>query len=407
MACTLGPMAVLTLEIVEGSDAGRSVALAGDVVIGRDAAADLTLSDKLVSRRHARVHTDVDGAVIEDLGSSNGTFVNDVEIAEPTRLEVGDKLLIGESVMHLRRAMEESIVSPPLNRAAEDLIGSQLAGYRIEAIVARGGMGVVYRAEHVRLGRKVALKLLPPDLAVNEGFRERFEGESRLAAAIDHPNIIPLYDAGKADGLLYLTMRFVDGSDLRALLEREGPLQLERAISIVGQIGGALDAAHARGLVHRDVKPGNILVASGTGPEDSDHCYLTDFGLTRDTASTQRLTAAGEFVGTIDYAAPEQIQGDSHGGAADQYSLGCVFYECLVGHPPFTHATELDVMWAHINDPAAPVSEARSDLPKGIDAVLARAMAKIPEDRFETCAAMTAAARATIEGGRWRTRRSR
>ena len=159
--------------------------------------------------------------------------------------------------------------------------------------------------------------------------------------------------------------------------------------------------------MHRDVKPGNILVASGTGPEDSDHCYLTDFGLTRDTASTQRLTAAGEFVGTIDYAAPEQIQGDSHGGAADQYSLGCVFYECLVGHPPFTHNTELDVMWAHINDPAPPVSESRSDLPKGIDAVLARAMAKLPDDRYESCAAMTSAARATLEGGRWRGRRSR
>jgi hypothetical protein len=274
-------------------------------------------------------------------------------------------------------------------------IGSELAGYRIEAMIGRGGMGVVYRAEHLRLGRKVALKLLPPELAENVGFRDRFESESRLAAAIDHPNIIPLYEAGDAEGLLFITMRFVDGLDLKALLQREGPLPLERVISIVAQVGGALDAAHARGLVHRDVKPANVLVASGAGPEASDHCYLTDFGLTKDTSSAVAITGTGQFVGTIAYVAPEQIDGAEQGGATDQYALGCVFYECLTGHQPFERKTDLDVIWAHLNDEPPLVSELRTDLPPGIDEVVARAMAKAPEDRHANCAAMVLAARAT------------
>jgi len=431
-------MTALTLEIVEGPDAGMRVALASTLQIGRDPSADLRLDDELASRHHATIRAEPDGAVIEDLGSSNGTFVNDVEILEPTLVTAGDKLLIGSSVIELRAvpappppapaapppAAPGPVVpaAPPLvarpssagapDEAEETLpvggdprIGTELAGYLIEAVVGRGGMGVVYRAEHLRLKRKVALKLLPPELAANEGFRERFECESQLAAAIDHPNIIPLYDAGRADELLFLTMRFVDGFDLKALLTQEGPLPLERAVSIVAQIGGALDAAHARGLVHRDVKPANVLVASGAGPEASDHCYLTDFGLTKDTSSSLNLTGTGQFVGTIDYVAPEQIQGDKPKGAADQYALGCVMYETLTGHPPFERATELDVMWAHLNEDPPPPSTRRSDLPRGIDAVLARAMAKVPAERHESCTAMASAARATMEG-RWR-RRSR
>ena len=456
-------MTALTLEIVEGPDAGMRVALASALQIGRDPSADVRLDDELASRHHATIRAEPDGAVIEDLGSSNGTFVNDVEILEPTLVTAGDKLLIGSSVIELRAvpappppappppAPPAPAASPPAppapapaapppatpplaapgpvvpaapplvarpssagapDEAEETLpvggdprIGTELAGYLIEAVVGRGGMGVVYRAEHLRLKRKVALKLLPPELASNEGFRERFECESQLAAAIDHPNIIPLYDAGRADELLFLTMRFVDGLDLKALLTQEGPLPLERAVSIVAQIGGALDAAHARGLVHRDVKPANVLVASGAGPEASDHCYLTDFGLTKDTSSSLNLTGTGQFVGTIDYVAPEQIQGDKPKGAADQYALGCVMYEALTGHPPFERATELDVMWAHLNEDPPPPSTRRSDLPRGIDAVLARAMAKVPAERHESCTAMASAARATMEG-RWR-RRSR
>ncbi|HTN22745.1 MAG TPA: serine/threonine-protein kinase [Solirubrobacteraceae bacterium] len=275
-------------------------------------------------------------------------------------------------------------------------IGSELGGYRIEALIGRGGMGVVYRAEDLRLGRKVALKLLAPELAANEGFRERFERESRLAAAIDHPHIIPLYEAGDAEDLVFIVMRFVDGIDLKALLEREGPLPLGRALTIAGQVGGALDAAHERGLVHRDVKPANVLVASGGGggADASDHCYLTDFGLTKDTSQDAGLTGTGQFVGTIAYVAPEQINGAEQGGATDQYALGCVLYECLTGHQPFERDNELDIMWAHLDDEPPAVTAHRPELPPAIDAALARALAKLPEERYASCAAMVAAVRA-------------
>ena len=274
-------------------------------------------------------------------------------------------------------------------------IGTELGGYRIEAVIGRGGMGVVYRAEDLRLGRKVALKLLAPEMAANEGFRERFEIESRLAAAIDHPHIIPLYEAGDAEGLVFIVMRFVDGIDLKALLEREGPLPLARALTLVGQVGGALDAAHERDLVHRDVKPANVLVATSGGVEASDHCYLTDFGLTKDTSQNVGLTGTGQFVGTIAYVAPEQINGATQSGPTDQYALGCVLYECLTGHQPYERDNELDIMWAHLGEDPPSVTQHRPDLPPAIDAALARALSKEPEDRYESCAAMVAAVRAT------------
>ena len=416
---------MLTLEIVEGPGAGTSLELVGEVEIGRDPGSGLHLDDRLVSRHHAVIRPDGDGAVIEDLGSSNGTLVNDLEISAPTRLAPGDRLLIGDCVV----VVGEAVVAPPppappAAAAAAPLIapppgddadatapledddpriGSELAGYLIEAVVGRGGMGVVYRAKDLRLGRKVALKLLTPDFAANEGFRDRFEWESKLAASIDHPNIIPLYDAGAADGLLFLTMRFVVGMDLKGLLEREGPLPFERAVSIIGQVAGALDAAHARGLVHRDVKPANVLVRIGAGVDGADHCYLTDFGLTKDTSSSLQLTGPGEFVGTIDYVAPEQIQGLPLSGPADQYALGCVLYQLVVGERPFVGDTDLDVLWAHLNEDPPVASASRPDLPRGFDAVLARAMAKSPDDRFASCSEMASAARATL-GSRWRRR---
>ncbi|MEA2150441.1 MAG: hypothetical protein QOD69_2271 [Solirubrobacteraceae bacterium] len=275
-------------------------------------------------------------------------------------------------------------------------IGSVLGGYRIEALIGRGGMGVVYRAEDLRLGRKVALKLLAPELAANQGFRERFETESRLAAAIDHPHIIPLYEAGDAEGLVFIVMRFVDGIDLKALVELEGPLPLARALTIAGQVGGALDAAHERGLVHRDVKPANVLVATGGGGlEASDHCYLTDFGLTKDTSQNLGLTGTGQFVGTIAYVAPEQINGAALSGATDQYALGCVLYECLTGRPPYARDDELHIMWAHLGDEPPPVTAHRPELPPALDGALARALAKEPEERYGSCAAMVAAVHAT------------
>ena len=185
-------------------------------------------------------------------------------------------------------------------------VGTEIAGYRVEAFISRGGMAVVYRGHDRRLGRRVALKLLAPELSQDERFQQRFLRESRLAASLDHPNIVPIYEAGEASGLLYIVMRYVEGSDLRALLDREGPLDLARTISIMRQVGAALDAAHARGLVHRDVKPGNILIASGTGREDPDHVYLTDFGLTKRSSSLSGQTTTGRFIGTMDYVAPSR-----------------------------------------------------------------------------------------------------
>ncbi len=280
--------------------------------------------------------------------------------------------------------------------ATDARIGSELAGYRIEAPIGRGGMGVVYRAEQLRLGRKVALKLLAPEMAENEGFRARFEHESRLAALLDHPNIVPLFEAGEADGLLFISMRYVEGTDLRDLLSREGRLDPERALAIAAQVASALDAAHGRGLVHRDVKPGNILIASDSAADRPEHCYLTDFGLTKDTSSPVELTATGTFVGTIDYIAPEQIEGASPAGLGDQYALGCVLFECLTGQLPFAREDELGVMWAHLQDQPPVVTAVRPDLPPAIDAVITRALAKDPEQRYATCTAMVAAARAAL-----------
>jgi serine/threonine-protein kinase len=279
--------------------------------------------------------------------------------------------------------------------ATDARIGSELAGYRIETVIGRGGMGVVYRAEQIRLGRKVALKLLAPEMAANAGFRARFEHESRLAAALDHPNIVPLYEAGEAGGLLFISMRYVEGTDLRKLLNARGRLEPHRAVDIAAQVAGALDAAHMRGLVHRDVKPGNILIAPGVagGPE---HCYLTDFGLTKDTSSPVELTATGTFVGTIDYIAPEQIEGAAPDGRGDQYALACVLFECLTGHPPFPRDQEIVVMWAHLQDAPPAVTAERPDLPPAIDDVIARGMAKVPGERFASCTAMVDAARAAL-----------
>jgi hypothetical protein len=286
-----------------------------------------------------------------------------------------------------------------VSMATDARIGSELAGYRIEVPIGRGGMGVVYRAEQLRLGRKVALKLLAPELAENQGFRARFEHESRLAAALDHPNIVPLFEAGEADGLLFISMRYVEGTDLRALLARQGPLEPERALAIAGQVGSALDAAHMRGLVHRDVKPGNILIAGDASPDAPEHCYLTDFGLTKDTSSPVELTATGTFVGTIDYIAPEQIEGAKPDGRGDQYALACVLFECLTGHPPFPHDEEISVMWAHLQDAPPTVTADHPELPAAIDAVIAQAMAKAPKERYATCTAMVAAARAALLSG--------
>jgi serine/threonine-protein kinase len=228
------------------------------------------------------------------------------------------------------------------------LTGTVLAGFRVKSLVGEGAMGAVYLAEEISSGRRVALKLLAPELARDERFRQRFLRESQLAGSLDHPHIVRTVASGDENGLLYLAMEYVEGADLRELLQREGRLDPERAIDLIGQVGGALDAAHAVGLVHRDVKPRNILVAEDASGE---HAYLCDFGLARHVSSVSSLTGERGFVGTIDYVPPEQIEGGKIDGRADYLLAGCVLYECLAGTRPFDRESELSVVFAHLNEP--------------------------------------------------------
>ncbi|HYN17343.1 MAG TPA: serine/threonine-protein kinase, partial [Actinomycetes bacterium] len=275
--------------------------------------------------------------------------------------------------------------------------GTEVAGYRIVEQAGRGGMGVVYRAEETGLGgRAVALKLLPPALAGDPDFRARFLREMRVAAAIDHPNIIPIYRAGEDRGLLYLAMRYVHASDLRRVLEAEGRLEPGRALAILGQVARALDAAHASGLVHRDVKPGNVLLAPPDLDGDAEHVYLVDFGLARSDSDDRSVGGGGSFLGTPRYAAPEQAAGQPVDGRSDGYALGCVLYECLTGQPPFPGGSGEAVLLAHLEAVPPRVTALRPDLPPAIDQVVARAMAKDPADRFPSCRALVAAARQAL-----------
>jgi serine/threonine-protein kinase len=274
-------------------------------------------------------------------------------------------------------------------------VGTDLGPYRIEAVIGRGGMGVVYLATHAGLDRKVALKLLAPDYADEEAFRARFLRESRMAAAIDHPNIIPIYDAGDVDGVYFLAMRYVEGTDLDTLI-RAGPLAPRTAIGILVQIASALDAAHEAGLVHRDVKPANVLLASGKGVDRADHAYLTDFGLTKHRGSETGLTQGGAFLGTLDYIAPEQVEGKPVDGRADQYALACLAFHGLSGRVPFARETDIAVAMAHLRDAPPSLVELRPELPGAVDGVLARGMAKRPDDRYPDCRALVEDLRAAL-----------
>ncbi|WP_423835983.1 serine/threonine-protein kinase [Streptomyces endophytica] len=274
------------------------------------------------------------------------------------------------------------------------LRGRRIAEYLLQDEIGRGGMAVVYRAEDLRLGRTVAVKLLAPELARNDSFRQRFARESRVAAAIDHPHIVPVFEAGETEGMLYIAMRYVQGKDLAALLAREGPLSLETTCRIALQVASALDAAHAHDLVHRDVKPGNILIAEGTDSDRPEHAYLTDFGLTKKSLSLTGLTRVGQFVGTLDYVAPEQISGRPVDGRCDVYSLACVVFEMLTGAPPFRREDDMALLWAHMNAAPPVLTTLRPDLPPAVDPVFTRSLAKTPDDRYETCRGFVAALRA-------------
>jgi len=274
-------------------------------------------------------------------------------------------------------------------------IGTEIGGCLIEEEIGRGGMGVVFRATQLRLGRRVALKLIAPELARDEGFRRRFERESRVAASIDHPHVVPLYEAGEEHGQLFLTMRYVEGTDLDEVIAAGRGLEPARAARIVQQVSSALDAVHRQGLVHRDVKPANVLL-SGEGVDE--HAYLSDFGLTKEAASKSALTHTGHWVGTADYVAPEQLEGKPIDARTDVYALGCLLYQALTGSVPFP-GTELTKMWGHVNSPP-PAPSAGDPGSPAFDAVVARSMAKDPEERFPSAGDLGRAAEAAARGER-------
>jgi ABC-type oligopeptide transport system substrate-binding subunit/class 3 adenylate cyclase/streptogramin lyase/tRNA A-37 threonylcarbamoyl transferase component Bud32 len=270
----------------------------------------------------------------------------------------------------------------------EVALGSVLAGFRIERLLGSGAMGAVYLAEDVHLKRKVAVKVLARELAQDERFRRRFLLESQLAASLEHPHIVPIYGAGEEGDVLYLAMKYVEGYDLRELIDASERLEDERALNLLGQIGDALDAAHGLGLVHRDVKPANILI----GPGDVEHGYLCDFGLARHASTVASLTSEHGFVGTISYVAPEQIESGAVDSRADVYALGCVLYECLTGVTPFDRDGDLQVVFAHLKEPPPLITSLRPDLADEIDAVVHKALAKSPDERFSTCGELVAEA---------------
>ena len=272
--------------------------------------------------------------------------------------------------------------------------GDRLADYRIDAVVGRGGMGLVYRAWHDRLQRAVAIKVIAPELAAESTFRARFEQESLLAAQIEHPGSIPVYEVGESARLLFIVMRYIDGVDVGELFTAGAARPAARGID--GQSGsGLLDAAHARGLVHRDVKPGNMLVSGGIGTE---HIYLTDFGITKRIADGGGLTATGLVVGTVDYVAPEQVLGRPVDARSDVYALGCVLYELLTGVVPFPRDTDVARLFAHVNDPPPAPRQLAPAVPRELDAVVTKAMAKNPDERYLSAGDLGRAAIAGAEG---------
>jgi serine/threonine-protein kinase len=274
-------------------------------------------------------------------------------------------------------------------------LGTVIAGFRVKSFIGQGSMGAVYLSEDREAGRLVALKLLTPLLTGDERFRQRFMREAEIAASLDHPHVVSTVTFGEEDGRLYLAMNYVEGSDLRELLRREGRLDPERTLRLLAQVADALDAAHAAGLVHRDVKPGNILV---TGAPGGEHAYVCDFGLARHVSSVSSLTGDRGFVGTIDYVPPEQIAGAPIDGRADVYSLGCVLYECLTGERPFERESELALIYAHLNDAPPRATDLSPELPEAFDGVLATALAKEPDERYGTCGELVAASRSALAG---------
>ena len=277
--------------------------------------------------------------------------------------------------------------------------GTELGGYRIEQQIGSGGMGIVYRVTNVALGRVYALKVLAPELAEDEQFRRRFQREMQIAASIDHPNVVGIHYAGEQDGFLFLAMDYVHGEDLRQLILRDGAVDPARAVGILTQVGFALDAAHAKGLVHRDIKPGNVLLTIRDGEE---RAYLTDFGLAKRSSTLAELTVAGSIVGTADYMAPEQVRGDPSDVRTDIYALGCVFFQMLTGKVPYERDTTLATMFAHVNDPPPVLEPPLVDEFPEFTPVVQQAMAKKPEDRYLSAGDLARDAAAALSGARYK-----
>ncbi len=268
--------------------------------------------------------------------------------------------------------------------------GSTFAGYEVESVVGAGGIGILYRAHQVRLDRLVALKLVEPEVARDPVIRERLRREARTVAALDHPNVVPLYEAGEEDGTVYIVTRWVEGTELGTLIQGGGPLEPGRAARTAAQIAAALEVAHEKGLVHRDVKPSNVILT----PED--HVYLTDFGLAKRAGTAAGLTAVDQMLGTVDYVAPEQIEGSEPDARGDVYALGCVLFESLTGEPPFaSQKGGMAKMWAHVNAAPPSVRERRPDVPPALEDVIRRATAKAPDAR-PTAAAFRAEVLAAV-----------
>lgn len=378
------------LVVTAGNARGRRLELFEELVLGRAVTGAGRFSDDPeLSRRHARVARDASGQLtVEDLGSANGTFVNSERVSGPQPLNPGDSLRVGTTMLELSEVDRRpaapvetppAAAAPPVPEIPAGLVlpsGSVFAGCRVEGMISHGDMGVVYRADELALQRPVALKLILPEYSEDERFRERFRRESKITAAISHPNVIPVFDAGQEEGLLYIMMRLVEGTDLRALIAAEGPLDPLRAARIVRQVGAALDAAHARGMLHRDVKPSNVLLAR------RDHVYLTDFGLAKRADSAEGLTRHGTIVARAEYVAPEQILDQRVDARADIYALGCLLFEALTGEPPFARYSGGSGALAHVEAPRPSPVDLCPDLPREFDDVVGRGMATDPRERY-------------------------
>ncbi|MGZ6340520.1 MAG: protein kinase domain-containing protein, partial [Candidatus Limnocylindrales bacterium] len=414
------------LMITAGAAAGRRLVVEDELIVGRAGTGDGRLSDDLrLSRRHARIARDAGGRLtIEDLGSANGTFVNGERVQGTRVLSVGDTVQIGSTTLELSDVGPKSAAPPmppaapaappappraaeppppskppppraapppppqrrppvPASSAADRQgvapvlpLDSVFAGCRVEEVIGYGAMGVVYRGEELALQRPVALKLIRAEHSQDERFRERFRRESQIAAAIDHPNVIPIFDAGEEDGVLFIMMRLVRGTDLRALIAEQGHVDPLRTARIVRQVGAALDAAHARGMLHRDIKPSNVLLGR------QDHVYLSDFGLAKRADAAAGLTRHGTVIARAEYVSPEQILNQPVDARADIYALGCMLFEALTGEMPFASAQEGPGPLAHVNAPPPTPSALRPELPRKFDEVVHRAMAKDPDDRY-------------------------